>query len=38
MPSSTQRRADALADRIEKGARELETFAQGLSDTEWKTP
>ena len=25
-------------DRIEKGARELETFAQGLSDTEWKTP
>ena len=37
MPS-TQRRADALADRIEKGARELETFAQGLSDKEWKTP
>jgi hypothetical protein len=30
-------RAEALADRIEKGAAELATFAEGLSDTEWST-
>ena len=35
---ASQRRADALADRIEKGARELEAFAQGLSEKEWKMP
>jgi hypothetical protein len=31
-------RARALAERIEQGARELEAFAQGLSDADWKTP
>ena len=30
-------RAGALADRIEKGAAEMATFAEGLSDTEWRT-
>lgn len=30
-------RANALADRIEQGAAALATFAQGLSDTEWRT-
>lgn len=30
-------RAEALADRIEKGAAELATFAEGLSDAEWRT-
>jgi DinB superfamily len=29
-------RADALADRIEQGARALATFAEGLSDAEWR--
>ena len=32
------RRAEALADRIEKGAAELAAFAEGLSDAEWRTP
>jgi hypothetical protein len=31
------RRADALAERIEQGARALAAFAQGLSDAEWRT-
>ena len=31
-------RARALAERIEQGARELEVFAQGLADADWKTP
>jgi hypothetical protein len=30
------RRADALAKRLEQGARELEAFAQSLSDVEWQ--
>ena len=30
-------RADALADRIELGARTLASFAEGLSDAEWRT-
>jgi hypothetical protein len=30
-------RADALAERIEQGARALAAFAQGLSDAEWRT-
>ena len=30
-------RSDALADRLEQGARALVTFASGLSDTEWQT-
>ena len=29
-------RADALADRIELGARTLASFAEGLSDAEWR--
>jgi DinB superfamily len=29
-------RADALADRIEQGARALATFAEGLTDAEWR--
>jgi hypothetical protein len=31
-------RAEALAARIEKGATELATFAEGLSDKDWRTP
>ena len=31
------RRAESLADRIEKGATELAGFAEGLSETEWRT-
>lgn len=31
-------RSEALAARIEEGAKGLATFAQGLSDSEWKTP
>jgi hypothetical protein len=31
------RRSDALAERIEQGARTLAAFAQGLSDAEWRT-
>ena len=32
------RRAEALADRIEKGAAELAAFAEGLSEKDWQTP
>jgi SAM-dependent methyltransferase len=32
------RRADLLADRIEKGAAGLAAFAEGLSEAEWRTP
>ncbi len=32
------RRAEALADRIEKGAAELAAFAEGLSEAQWRTP
>jgi hypothetical protein len=31
------KRADALADRVEQGARELKAFAEGLSDAQWQT-
>jgi hypothetical protein len=31
-------RAEALAARVEKGAAELATFAEGLSEKEWRTP
>jgi hypothetical protein len=34
---STSRRAQALADRLEEGARALATFASGLTDAEWRT-
>ena len=30
-------RADAFADRIEQGARNLGAFAEGMSDAEWRT-
>jgi hypothetical protein len=30
-------RAKALADRLEQGARELTSFAQSLTDAQWKT-
>jgi len=32
------RRAELLANRIEEGAAGLAAFAEGLSDTEWRTP
>lgn len=32
------KRAEALAKRIEQGAKELATFAEGLSDAEWQKP
>ena len=35
---SMSKRAAALADRIEEGAATLAAFAEGLSDTEWRTP
>jgi hypothetical protein len=35
---STGRRAELLADRIEEGAAGLAAFAEGLSETEWRTP
>src|ERR1043166_9054513 len=31
------RRSEALAQRIEQGANGLATFAQGLSDAQWRT-
>ena len=31
-------RAELLADRIEEGAAGLAAFAEGLSETEWRTP
>jgi hypothetical protein len=32
------RRAELLADRIEEGAAALATFAEGLSEAEWRAP
>ena len=32
------RRAESLADRIEKGAAGLAAFVEGLSEAEWRTP
>ena len=32
------RRAELLANRIEEGAAGLAAFAEGLSETEWRTP
>lgn len=34
---SQHRRSDALADRLQQGARALATFASALSDAEWQT-
>jgi DinB superfamily len=36
--SSTSRRAELLADRIEEGAAGLATFAEALSEAEWRLP
>jgi DinB superfamily len=35
--STTSERANALADRLEQGARALAAFASGLTDAEWQT-
>jgi hypothetical protein len=35
---SVSQRANALAVRLEQGARALETFASALTDVEWQTP
>jgi DinB superfamily len=37
-PASVNTRANALADRLEQGARALAAFAAGLTDAEWQTP
>jgi hypothetical protein len=37
-PERARRQSDALADRLEQGARALAEFASGLSDAEWRTP
>jgi hypothetical protein len=34
---TASRRAQALADRLEQGARELAAFAAGLTDAQWQT-
>ena len=36
--SPVNRRANALADRLEQGARALAIFASGLTDAQWQTP
>lgn len=36
-PTIQNRRAAALADRLEQGARELAEFARGLDDSQWQT-
>jgi hypothetical protein len=38
MTGSAGRRAEVLADRIEEGAANLAAFAEGLSESEWRTP
>ena len=38
MKDSVNRRAEMLADRIEEGASGLAAFAEGLSESEWRTP
>jgi hypothetical protein len=38
MKGSAGRRAELLADRIEEGAAGLAAFAEGLSESEWRTP
>lgn len=35
--TSLNQRANALADRLEEGARALASFASGLTDAEWRT-
>jgi len=36
-PAGTSQRANALAERLEQGARALATFASALNETEWQT-
>ncbi len=36
--NSTNRRANALAERLEQGARALGELARGLTELEWQTP
>ena len=36
--TATSERAEALARRLEEGARALATFASTLTDAEWRTP
>src|SRR6478752_4016669 len=36
--AQTASRAELLADRIEEGAAGLAAFAEGLSESEWRTP
>jgi hypothetical protein len=36
--SSTRRRAELLADRIEEGAAGLAAFAEGITEAEWRMP
>jgi DinB superfamily len=36
-PRTASRRANLLADRLEQGARALETLANGLTEAEWQT-
>jgi hypothetical protein len=36
-PKTGSKRANALAERLEQGARALATFASALTDTEWQT-
>ena len=36
--TANNQRANVLADRIAQGAAALETFAEGLSDSDWQTP
>jgi uncharacterized damage-inducible protein DinB len=38
MEDPVSRRAQALADRIEQGARSLAAFVESLSEAEWKAP
>jgi hypothetical protein len=37
-PRAASQRANALADRLEQGARALISFASGLTDAEWHIP
>ena len=36
-PSASSQRANALANRLEEGARALATFASALTNAEWQT-
>ncbi|HMB79314.1 MAG TPA: hypothetical protein VKI43_04580 [Vicinamibacterales bacterium] len=37
-PERSSKQANALADRLEQGARALAGFASGLTDAEWRSP